>query len=349
MNPLVSYGKSVFVFWGLFLVFSFFAPTLFPPTRLFHISHAQTNALRISMIPQFPGPFEPIAVDVEDFSRDLNKIDISWSVNGKIEQRGVGLKRFRLNTGALGTITNISINMGGDIHQLTVRPATTDLLWQTDTYAPPFYKSKALHSNQDPIIVVAEPFFLNSQGVRLDPEKLIYRWKQNGKFNDFASGYGKKTFKIVPSVLLKPIDVEVDVSSVDGIFHSVSSISVPNSKTEVLLYENHPLYGIIFEKSLNGGEFPITNHEVRIIGTPFFFSEEQKKLGQLVYDWKLNNSSVNQPGNEVIFRKPEGSGEGRSFVSLGIKNTERFAQASSASLYVQFKNEEEAPADQNIF
>lgn len=349
MNPLVSRGKSFLIVFGLFLVFSFFTPPPFSPARLSHISHAQTNALRITAIPKFPGPFEPVMIDVEDFSRDLNKVDISWSVNGKIEQRGVGLKRFRLNTGALGTVMNVFINMGGDVQSLAIRPATTDILWQADTYTPPFYKGKALHSNQDPITVVAEPFFINSQGVRLDPETLIYRWKQNGKLNDLASGYGKKTFKIIPSVLLKPIDVEVDISSVDGVFRSISSVNIPNSKTEVLLYENHPLYGIIFEKSLNAGEFPITNHEVRIIGTPFFFSEEQKKLGQLVYDWKLNNASVNQQGNEVIFRKPEGGGDGRSFVSLGIKNLERFAQSSSASLYVQFKNKEETPAGQNIF
>ncbi|MEK7390640.1 MAG: hypothetical protein AAB635_00705 [Patescibacteria group bacterium] len=349
MNPLVSRGKSILVIFCFFLIFSFFASPSFTPTRFIAVSHAQTNALRITVVPQFPGPFETVTVDVEDFSRDLNKVDISWSVNGKIEQRGVGLKRLRLNTGALGTVTNISINMGGDIQSLTVRPATVDVLWQADTYTPPFYRGKAIHSNQDPITVVAEPFFINSQGVRLDPEKLIYRWTRNGKLNDLASGYGKKTFRIVPSILMKPIDVEVEVSSVDGIFHSVSSINIPDSKTEVLLYENHPLYGIVFERALNAKESPITNHEIRIIGVPFFFSNQQKNLGQLVYDWKLNNASVNQPGNEVIFRKPEGGGEGRSLVSLGIKNPERFAQSSSASLHVQFKDEEETPAGQNIF
>ncbi len=310
---------------------------------------AQTNALRINTTPKHPGPFESVIVDVEDFSIDLNKVEIAWTVDGKVMQRGVGIKRLQFTTGALGTVSNISINMGGDVRQMVIRPTVTDLQWQADTHTPPFYKGKALHSNQDPITVVAEPFFINSQGVRLDPTKLIYKWKQNEKLDNNASGYGKKTFRVIPSVLMKPIQVEVEVTTPDNTYHSLSSINISDTKTEVLLYENHPLYGITFEKALNGKEFSISGQEIRVIGMPLFFSNEQKRIDQLAFDWKLNDSKTNQPGNEIIFRKPEGSSGGRSLVGLGVKNPTRFAQSSNSSFYITFQDAGTSPAGQTVF
>lgn len=303
-------------------------------------ANAQTNALRISVVPQHPGPFEQVSVTVEDFSRDLNKVNIAWSLNGKTEQTGVGLKRYTLTTGALGTVSNISINMGGDVSTVTIRPTVTDILWQADTYTPPFYKGKALHSNQDPVTLVAEPFFITTTGSRLDPEKLIYKWKEGGKINNNASGTGKRTFTVNPSVLIRPIEVELEVTSSDNSYHSLSTIRIPDSKTEVLLYENDPLYGIRFEEALNNKDFSITEQEIRVFGVPMYFSNEQESDGQLVLTWNLNNSRINQTENEVIFRKPEGSTGGRSLISLGIKNPVRYAQFSSANFYAVFADEQ---------
>lgn len=317
---------------------SLLSATFFLNFLLISAAHAQTNALRISMIPQHPGPFEKVSVSVEDFSRDLNKVQISWSLNGKVEKTGTGLKSFEFNTGALGSVSSISINMGGEVQTLTVRPTVTDIIWQADTYTPPFYQGKSLHSNQDPITLVAEPFFITSQGDRLDPEKLVYKWTYNGKVNSNASGYGKKTFTVSPSILLKPIEVVVEVTSPDNSYHSLSKISIADTKPEVLLYENDPLYGIHFENTLNNKDFPITSQEIRVFGVPLFFSRKQKNENALDLNWRLNGTGINQTGPEVIFRKPEGSGGGRSSIYLEAKNPERYAQFANASFYAVFSD-----------
>ncbi len=307
-------------------------------------AHAQTESLTITMTPKYPGPFETVNISVEDYSRDLNAVNITWTVNGVVTETGVGKKRQQVQTGALGSVTNITIKMGSEYKKLTLRPGVVDLLWQADTTTTPFYKGKALHSNQDPITVVAEPYFINSQGTRLDPNALIYKWKMNGVVNDPASGSGKKTFRIVPSILMKPSRVDVEVMSTDNSFRAVSAVTISDTKPEVVFYENHPLYGIIFNKALNNRDFIMTQDEVSIIAEPYYFSHEQADNNELSYNWNLNSGLVGEYQNQLTFRKP-GSGSGRSELSLAVKNLERFMQAASANLYVQFDSESENSAE----
>ncbi len=333
---LMKRGIALFCF--AFVLFSFSS-----------LANAQTEALRVSVLPQYPGPFENVSITVEDFSRDLNKVDISWTVNTKAVQHGVGMKRLELTTGALGSVTTVTINMGGVSKKVTIRPAVVDLLWQSDTYTPPFYKGKALHASQDPITVVAEPFFVDSKGARLDPEKLVYKWKQDDTVNGALSGFGKKTFKITPSILPKPIDIEVEVSSSDNSYHAVSSISIPNTNPQVIFYENKPLYGIDFAHALNNSAFEITENEARITAVPFFFSNQQNQFNLLSYNWTLNSNKVDQEGNEVILRKPENGTSGQSSINLNVKNLERFMQAASASFTAKFNNQASTQNSQTIF
>lgn len=312
------------------------------------LSHAQTNAIKIQVTPTSPKPYETVTVSIEDYSQDLNKIEMKWSVNGEVVSSGPGLKRIQTKTGAIGTAQKIDINIGGDIKTVTVRPTATDLLWQADTYTPPFYKGKALHSSQDPIMVHAEPFIVNTSGTRLDPNKLVYKWKLNGNVNATASGTGKKTFKVVPSILPKPAEISVEITSTDNVYRSEASIVVPTSNPEIVLYENHPLYGIRTARALNGKDFALTSSEANIVAEPFFFSRNQKDFDLLTYSWSLNNSSVNQEGNEIVVRKPTGEGSGKSQISLTIKNLERILQTANATMYAVYNNSSDTQ-NQNVF
>jgi len=341
MSSLVTVKKLSFIKYFLLSVFLFFVFTSF--------AHAQTDALRVTVLPQNPGPLENVSITVEDFSRDLNKVNISWSVGNKVVEQGVGLKRFELSTGVLGTVTTVSINMGGVTRKVTLRPAAVDLMWQADTFTPPFYKGKALHSSQDLIVAVAEPFFVDSKGVRLDPSKLIYEWKRDKTINAALSGYGKKTFRITPSILPKPIEIEVEVSSSDNTYRATASVTIPNTTPEILFYENKPLYGIDFAHALNEKDFEIKESEARIIAMPLFFSNQQNNFGLLSYDWTLNGNRVNEQGSEVILRKPENGSSGQSSINLAIKNLERFMQVANAGFTAKFSNEASTQNSQTIF
>ncbi len=311
-------------------------------------THAQSEALRVNITPVHPKPFETVIINVEDFSRDLNKTEMTWSVDGKAVSSGIGIKNISIKTGDLGTATKVDINMGGVVKSLILRPSVTDLIWQADTYTPPFYKGKALHTAQDPITIYAEPFIINKEGTRLNPDNLVYKWKLDDNVKANASGYGKKTFIITPSILIKPINVSVEITSTDNLYGSQASILIPNSAPEVVFYENHPLYGIRSSQALNNKDFVITNSEARIIGVPFFFSNSQKKSNLLTYDWALNDSKINQVQNTIIVRTPEGGEGGRSLISLQIKNLERFLQNTDGKMYATYGTDA-PPQTQSVF
>ncbi len=272
--------KTAFIAFCGFLSFLFFS---------LDTTHAQTVGQNITFTPEFPGPNQTVTILVEDFSRDLNQVEIVWTVNGKIVKKGFGERRLEVTTGNLGSVTNVGLNVGRATQNLSIRPAAVDLIWQADTYTPPFYKGKALHSNQDPLRVVAEPFFMNAQGVRLNPTTLTYRWFIDGKIQDRASGYGKKTFQYLPSILTKPYEVRVEVYSGDSSYKAASTVVIDDTQPEVLFYENHPLYGVLFNTALNGKSLILAEEEVSVIGVPLYFSKEQMATDFITYSWGLKN------------------------------------------------------------
>lgn len=308
-----------------------------------HAASAQTEfinassgeALRVSISPQYPKAFETVSVSVEDFSRDLNNLTISWALNGKVQQKGVGLKTFSFATGALGTVSNLTITIGGTARTVAIRPTGIDLLWQAASYVPPFYKGKALHSNQDPLVVVAEPFFLTSSGKRLDPSTLTYKWSQNGKVVQEASGYGRRSFSVRPSVLSKSIDVSVEVTSSTGDYKSTAQTSIDEVSPEVIVYENNPLFGVQSQVALNNKTFSLgTKPETTFLAVPFFFSVGTSPKN-ISYSWSQNNTALDKTTDSIVFRAPaEGGGE--SVVGVQVKSALSMMQGSNASVSVRF-------------
>ncbi len=339
MNLFVNFRSQLL----LLIAVSLFAPTFFVQAQ------SESSTLKVNVMPAHPGPYQTVTISVEDFSRDLNKVEMLWSVNGEVVTSGIGLKKIQVKTGAIGSATKVTMNMGGSVEEVVLRPSVTDLLWQADTFTPPFYKGKALHSAQDPIIVMSEPFIVTSNGTRLDPDELIYKWMIDGKVNASASGHGKKTFSITPSILQKPINVSVVVSSTDGAYSSEAAINIPTSAPEIVFYENHPLFGIEFGKALNEGDFTIHDSEANIIAEPFFFSNEQRTTNFLSYRWNLNDSTVDQDGEEIVVRKPEGQGSGRSSISLEVKNLDRFMQTATAKMHAIYNNDGSNTNTQTVF
>lgn len=299
---------------------------------------AQTGELTINITPRHPEPFQTVNISVEDFSRNINNENISWSLNGTVQKTGVGEKRFSFETGALGTVSRITVNVGGSSQEITIRPTQIDLIWQADTQTPPFYRGKAMHTNQSALTIVAEPHFFSSQGTRINPDSLIYKWKRDGRVSDSASGYGLKTFSVAPPVLAKPETIEVEVSSSDNTFFSTASITIPITESEVLVYENHPLYGIMFNRLLNGQEFQMNNPETSFVAFPINFSTVQNLANDLKYNWRLNSFLIDQNDREVIFRRPE-SGSGRSAISLNVSNPDKFMQTATAQMTAAFSQQ----------
>ena len=336
-------SRTIALFLGISLVSGFFVSHTLTVSAQAGFPSASAGASRkVTVSPQYPKAFQDVTVTVEDYSQNIDTATISWSLNGKQVARGTGIKSYSFKTGFLGSVSTLTVSVNGSSETIAIRPSDIDLVWQSDSYVPPFYEGKALRGNQSGVRVVAQPFFLTSQGTRLDPANLLYTWKQNGKVAQASSGLGKQTFFVAPSVLAKPVDIEVEVSTRTGDYKSVARTTIEEVKPEVILYEDSPLYGVQTQASLNGRIFDLgVQPETTLLAVPFFFSTTDGN-NQITYSWSQNGASINKKDNTVVFRAPT-SGAGEARVNVSTKHTTNFMQGGNASVTVRF-DKTQAPA-----
>lgn len=212
---------------------------------------------------------------------------------------------------------------------------SVDLLWQGNTYTPPFYKGKTLWSNQSMITLWALP-----QGLG-DPAKLNYKWTKGGTVlggPKGVNGVGKNRLSFTDSVLGRPQTIKVDIVSTpaaDGSEEVLASASVyvePIPPT-LVIYENNPLYGFMFHKEAVG-TFNLQEKEVTFTAFPFFFSTSNRINADLSYKWNSNSGEA-ETRNSVTYRSPD-NGSGTSQIQASISNRDKILQSASRNFLIQF-------------
>src|SRR3989344_6530597 len=154
--------------------------------------------ITLTVTPEFPRANEEVTVSARGFSIDLDRAEVSWTLNGKLEKKAVGGTIFSFRTESLGKtsalmVTVKSLSQGSFKETLTIRPAEVDVLWEALTYTPPFYKGKRMLSSSGTITVTAMPSFVVASGKTLDSAALVYSWEQDGKNLLSQSGFGKQS------------------------------------------------------------------------------------------------------------------------------------------------------------
>src|SRR3989344_7798672 len=122
---------------ALLLVFAAFLTAqaqseLLPEPSAFFIELAPSDS---------PGPKENITASLSGFSFDLNRANITWVKNGRVETKGLGLVRYDFRTGEAGekiSLQVVATDANGVRHDagIAFTVAGVDLLWRADTYAP---------------------------------------------------------------------------------------------------------------------------------------------------------------------------------------------------------------------
>lgn len=295
----------------------------------------------IILTPASPGANENVSLKIESFSFDLNSSEIIWAVNGVIKDKGFGKKVFSFKTGSIGSVSLIKAVIktkeGETVEKtLVVRPAGVDIIWEADSYTPPFYKGKALYGYQNLVTVIALPNIINSNGVKINPENLIYKWTKDGKVLGGVSGYGKSKFSFSKSILSRPDEIEVEVTSSDKKIKASGNITIEPIEPKVVIYENNPLYGIIYEKAISG-EFKLNGNEITLITTPYFFGKND--VGQkIIHDWKMNGRSINNKQDEIqaTFRNSENV-RGSTKISVDLQNEGKELQSARTDFLLNFE------------
>jgi len=204
---------------------------------------------------------------------------------------------------------------------------SVDIIWQGETYVPPFYQGLPLWSQQSEITFVAMP-----EGVE-NPETINYTWLRNGVVLGLVSGPGKNSLSFLDTIFSKPITVEVEIYSDSDEFIAADSVSLSPREPSLLVYEKSPLYGFLFNREGVLG-YRFEESEKTFAAFPFSFSTSSKDGSELLYRW----GSAPSQGSLATYRIPENS-SGLSRIILNAENTNFLKQRSSADFLVQFGQE----------
>lgn len=325
---------------SIFIIFSFFASSKYSFGQMFN--QVPEANLSISLTPEIPGPNQDVSAEIISFETNLDKASVVWRINGNIVSSGTGKRKIFFKTSGLNTTTNLSLSVttaeGVNIsRQLTIRPTSVDVIWEAETYTPPFFRGKSLFSHESLITFTAIPNITGQNGSTPSPQNLIYTWKRNGSALPDFSGYGKNTYKYKSGIISRPIQIEVVVTSPNSDSLGRGFATVYPIDPIVVFYEKNPLYGIMFNKNISGNIDLVNREEIEIVALPLFFSGKNLSNNQIVYDWKINNSIIDGKTLErsKIFRPIENT-SGSSIVSVSAQNTDGLLQLAEEAFSIEF-------------
>ncbi len=331
---------AVFIFGFLAVFLTCLLGVASPALAQFNV--VPQDDINVTMTPANPGPNQQVSVSIVSYSTDVNAATVTWKINGKTIQSGRGLKNFSFTTGNTNVTTtlNIIVNTsdGETIDKsIVVQPSSVDLLWQTDSYIPPFYKGKPLYSYQNKITFIAVPHLMGAFGTEIGAKNLIYTWTINGSVDAANSGAGVNTYSLVGSIIARPLDVQVEVTSPSSAGVGDAEVVVAPIDPQVVLYENNPLYGIQFQNALQNNVTLSGSQEITVAGVPFFFGALSDTAPELTYTWKINGSQIQDDGRETsqVFRQTSGT-SGASNISLSVGDTAKILQTASNNFNLEF-------------
>jgi hypothetical protein len=301
---------------------------------------ANQPGLVMDQYPENPGPRELIDFTLTG-SAGIETATITWQVNGATKSTGVGQTRFRTAAPESGqSVTVIASARWRDGRSATVRkvirPVAVTILWQTNSYTPPFYRGKALNAYQAPVTFVAMTTLTGANGARIPASNLLYTWKRDGETLGSQSGYGKNTITLSGSVILKPFDLELTVSTVDKTVSGSQRIRLTAIEPQLVLYLNNPLVGVEYERALPSS-VRLANNEVTFYAAPYFFNVAPGET--MPVDWSVNGAPVFTGNPRELTVRQEQEGGGRSVVKARIENPTTLLQFDETSISIQLQDQ----------
>jgi hypothetical protein len=306
------------------------------PSVFVHAQEAEDVVLSgiiISADPEFPAPGSVVTARATSYTVDLDVSTLTWTVNGKSVASGKGIKSVELITNLSGnTIIGLKVDSpdGTFNRTLTLEGNTVDLLWQGEGYVPPFYKNRTLWGYETRLTLVAIPHVTGKT-----PKELIYRWTLNNEVQGSSSGVGKDTFMLFDSILGLPQEITVEIMTDRDTIVASASITLQSQAPEILIYENNPALGFVFEREI-GSSVTLKSKEISFSAFPLYFGVSQRSNSSLIYNW-LTNSRDSRIGANVTYRVPDG--RGTSNVSIAAKSVSQVLQTADRSFLVKFDNE----------
>ena len=286
------------------------------------------NQMNVVITPQTPKSGDLVQATVSAPGWDFNQAKITWYINGEKLASDYGLKNVSFNLGKSSTILEVSV-LGADgrkgTGKINIKPNDVVVFWEASTYTPPFYRGKALAPAGTIFRVVAIPNVKNSSGVKVSPDKLVYKWKKNDQLSVAYSGYGKNVFYTVDETYLRDGNtIDAEIYTTDSSADYQTTLYVPHQEAAVLLYEIDPLLGRLYNTAM-AAYITYSSEFLKLIAEPYFFSNVTGNQ-ELQFAWTVK-------GEAIDFTKPIvelKSADGLTFdLGLTVTHTTKILQSAT--------------------
>lgn len=300
------------------------------------VNETGTSALTVSASPAYPGPNSVVQLTAESPLLDLDNSVIKWTVNGK--PAGTG-ETVNVTLGPLGKETNVDVSVSGasgnDSATLSIVPASLDLLWEADSYVPPFYKGRAAPGSSSSIRVVAVPHFISTSGASIPSSSIDFTWKLNGAMQKAQSGLGESSAVFPAAVLYDSDEIDVVARSADGSLSAEADVTVPTQDPQLVLYEDNPLFGVMYHQAISQSS-AAPESETSFAAVPYFANATSANDPSLSYQWSVNGSTVATDAQDPSEVTINAQSSGLANVALSIDNISDPFFSASGSWQIQF-------------
>lgn len=300
------------------------------------------NALTIEFSPATPSPGDTVKVSVHSSLIDIEGSDVLWEANGKTVAQGEGVDSASVKAGALGVETRITVTVttsdgASASTEATIHPNELDLLVDSDSYTPAFYRGWARPSAGTNLRLQAIPRF--KRGNSLVPaSELIYTWRHSGEVLGSMSGRGRSAVLIPVQHLFGTDSISVEARSADNKLSHNASISVSADEPALTLYENDPLYGILYHRALSPSAF-IPGEEATFAAVPFFVQTKSLQDSALAFDWRVNSAEIPaNPKNPSELTINAENSSGVAFVELDVTHATNFYLNAKGTWNITFSS-----------
>lgn len=261
-------------------------------------THAQLSLtglerpLDVSMTPQYPAAGEEVKLKVSSYGIDLDRSGIVWYAGGKEIARDT--RETAVTAGKLGSLTDITVvaqEPDGLIGSgsARIRPTEVDLIWSSDSYAPPYFKGRRLAGSSARIRAEAHARFVRPDGSMISSRDIIYSWNRGA--TRILSGRGRSSVEFAGPALFSSEEVSVIAQSADGAYIGRASVRISGIDPTIELYENHPLFGVLYHRALTGS-VATAEKEQKVTAVPYFAHVSTPAEKSLTYEWTVAGSAI---------------------------------------------------------
>ena len=292
----------------------------------------------IEIIPEEPLPGQSISAKLISYQFDINRSQIVWVFDGKTIGRGLGKKTANFILPSLGKETVLTVSVitpKGDEVSKTKKFSGSDLdfLWQAGTSIPAGYKGKALAGKKSFVKITVLPHLYTASRLT-SRSSLVYEWTFDYKNLPDESGVDKNTLLIrLNDIGDYVVGVKVSTQDRKAVAHKFLHLSAEGFFPEVILYNDDPMEGPFYGKSL-GEEFAIKTKDINIRAEPYFFNQEK---GETIYAWNMNGRSIKSGKKPNTISLVSGDGSGNASINFKMeKDVDNVLQSAEREAKISF-------------